>query len=394
MGTQINPFTSVEPRDLGLISRIYDLPLQPQRWRFVLDEFVARLNGGLGGVVACETVNARYRLNVMTSNFTDPLLQEYNLFQADASPSPFTQLVASRRREFVSDLKMLGLSDLEEYRKRPAVQWLHRRFNILHGSASCLNLNRAWSDILLVMFPADRGPMTAQERETGHIFLDHFAKVVELDRAFDLLRSRFHGVFSALDRFQLGVCLLSSTGAVMIKNREATRILEAGDGVTLSREGYLHPMEENSRRALKDAVGGAAATADGKNNRAETLLVLERRSGKEPYLVEVSPLRDEKEFDDRFRGSLVLIIDPARTDTISTRGMDELYRLTGAESEVCRLLAEGMETDDIADFRNITRETVRNCIKQVLHKTGTRNRAQLIRLALKVNLPIDDKDAE
>ncbi|MCK5167724.1 MAG: helix-turn-helix transcriptional regulator, partial [Rhodospirillaceae bacterium] len=83
------------------------------------------------------------------------------------------------------------------------------------------------------------------------------------------------------------------------------------------------------------------------------------------------------------------VIDPGKTDMVSTEGMQALYQLTGAESEICRLVAEGLETNDMADSKNITGETVRSHIKKIMQKTGVNNRSQLVRLALTVNLPID-----
>ena len=88
----------------------------------------------------------------------------------------------------------------------------------------------------------------------------------------------------------------------------------------------------------------------------------------------------------------MFLIDPMRTDVVSTEGMQALFNLTGAESDTCRLIAEGLGTDDIADVQNLTRETVRTYVKRILEKTGTKNRAQLVRLALTVNLPIDKPD--
>ena len=72
--------------------------------------------------------------------------------------------------------------------------------------------------------------------------------------------------------------------------------------------------------------------------------------------------------------------------------MQTLYGLTGSEAEICKLVAQGQETRDVADERNLTLETTRTYIKQILQKTGAKNRAQLVRLALNVNLPIDPKD--
>ena len=69
-----------------------------------------------------------------------------------------------------------------------------------------------------------------------------------------------------------------------------------------------------------------------------------------------------------------------------------LYQLTGAESEICKLIAQGMETNHMAEAKNITGETVRSHVKKILQKTGVNNRSQLVRLALSVNLPIDQAE--
>ena len=203
----------------------------------------------------------------------------------------------------------------------------------------------------------------------------------------------FQAVMAALDRFPIGVFILSTTGHTILRNREADRILDLEDGLSLDRSGQPQPARETERRALRDAILKAAATARAEGGRAETLLALPRISGGDPFLAEVVPIRDRSgELDNGFTGAMMLVIDPMRTNVVSTEGMRELYNLTGAESDILRLIAEGLGTDDIVDTQNLTRETVRTYVKRILEKTGTKNRIQLVRLVLTVNLPIDELD--
>lgn len=374
---------------LDLVAQIYDLPLQPDGWQKVLDQFAPIMNATLAGVAVHEPLSLEHQLNVMTSNFPPEMLDGYyNMITASKS-SPFAIMSQNPKRDFWTETKMLGTANIEEYAARPGIQWLNQNFNVLHGAASCLNLDRAWTDILLIMFPDERGPITTQERMTGHFFLDHFAKAMEISRSFSILKNRFDSVLSALDRFHIGIFILSPNGTVILKNAEADRIISEDDGVSLTRNGHIHPRGSDQRAEMKDAITHAVSTAKAQNNRSESLLALPRRSGKDSYLVEVSPFRDDGEIESLFSGCLVFVIDPVKTDVVSTDGMRKIYGLTPSESEVCRMVAEGFETDAIADTRNITRETVRNYIKQILRKTNTRNRSQLVRLALNVNLPID-----
>jgi len=84
----------------------------------------------------------------------------------------------------------------------------------------------------------------------------------------------------------------------------------------------------------------------------------------------------------------VFVIDPTQTQNISTEGMQTIFRLTGAESDICRMLAEGFRPSDIADSRNVSEGTVRSQIRSLFEKTKTNSQLDIVRLALKVNLPI------
>ena len=99
-----------------------------------------------------------------------------------------------------------------------------------------------------------------------------------------------------------------------------------------------------------------------------------------------------RSIDRHFRGAAVFITDPEKKDIISTKGMQALFEFTDAEAEVCALFAEGLSPNDIAESRNTNLSTVRGQIKTLYSKTGTSGHASLVRLALKVNLPVTRKE--
>ncbi len=397
MGALNNSLGHINQSHMDLISRIYDLPLRPEKWQSVLDDFAPIMNAAGAAVLAFDPIYAEHHVNIINSNFlkiAPHFIHEFNERFGAVEKEGYAQMALDPKRKFISDMEGMGVRTLEEHAQLPVVQYLNENFNVRHRAASCLNLERIWTDLITVQFSSDRGPITDQEREIGAFFLDHFAKSVELGRAFGVLKSRFNGVLSALDRFHIGIFVLSPSGAVVVKNAEAERILGAGDGISLSREGKMLPADDSKRAELTDAIGKAVHTAQAENNRAETTLTLKRQSGEDPYLVEVAPIRDDGEIESQFNGCLVFVIDPAKTDVVSTEGMKVLYGLSASESEICKLVAEGFETDEMAETRNITRETVRSYIKKILQKTGVNNRVQLVRLALNVNLPIDPVSPE
>jgi DNA-binding NarL/FixJ family response regulator len=60
----------------------------------------------------------------------------------------------------------------------------------------------------------------------------------------------------------------------------------------------------------------------------------------------------------------------------------EQAALNGRETEVLRLLVQGLANKEIAARMEISESTVKNTIQQLFAKTGVRTRSQLVRVAL------------
>jgi two-component system nitrate/nitrite response regulator NarL len=56
--------------------------------------------------------------------------------------------------------------------------------------------------------------------------------------------------------------------------------------------------------------------------------------------------------------------------------------LNGRETEVLRLLVQGLANKEIAARMEISESAVKNTIQQLFAKTGVRTRSQLVRVAL------------
>ncbi|MGB5763008.1 MAG: helix-turn-helix transcriptional regulator, partial [Sedimenticolaceae bacterium] len=111
-----------------------------------------------------------------------------------------------------------------------------------------------------------------------------------------------------------------------------------------------------------------------------------------PFLLEVVPITDaKKDIDRHFRGCILYLIDPAEPQHVSIEGMKEIYRLSDAEVAVCQLLIDGCSNPEMAEIRGVSPETIKSQLKSLMGKTGVDNRVHLVRLALSVNLPIDQQ---
>lgn len=358
----------------------------------VLDEFAGSVGAAGASLHVFDMSSNRYRQELLTSNY---LLHEKKSQlkawepEGEVDQKAFAAMRRFHDNRFRSDFEIMGVSEDRRSEILPVIDFLRENFEVDHRSACRLSLHGAWTDVLAVQFALGRGGMSIEEQQAASVFVPHWARVVELHRTFLALRTRYNAALAALDHLHIGVCVISHYGDMAMKNVEIDRISDAHDGFSFTRSGGIHINDEEAYGQFRDAIDQALRTANGTGTIPERVIAIPRRSGEDPFLAEVMPLRDTAgELDRNFRGALVLLVDPARTDKISTEGMASLYHLTGAESEICRLIALGMETDEVADIKNISRETVRTHVKRILEKTNTNNRAQLVRLAHKVNLPI------
>jgi DNA-binding CsgD family transcriptional regulator len=375
--------------DLDTIGRIYDAALDPSAWTSILDAVVER-SGAAGMGLFVEDPTAReFELAAVSSIFTPELLEEHFEIAHEADQAAYRHL---RRmppfRLFTEREVMEGRMD---WQSLPGRAWLRQRLGIEHRIAGHLNDKGVWDAAVALQFRAATADASRARFTRGEMFLPHLGRVVEMSRTFAVLRSRFQAVVTALDRYHVGVLVLAPGGQVVVRNREAERILDLDDGLTLGADSRVRARRADDHARLVEACRRVADTARACNDTAQEVLSITRRSGEDAFLLEVSPLTGSgDELDAGFAGVYLLVVDPARTSRVSVRGMELLYDLSDAEATVCRLVAEGHETQDIADMRSVSRETVRAQVKSILRKTGVANRSHLVRLALTVNLPIDE----
>lgn len=84
------------------------------------------------------------------------------------------------------------------------------------------------------------------------------------------------------------------------------------------------------------------------------------------------------------RPKLAAIIGEIATedDTVSEENQPQRALLNDRESEVLRLLVQGLTNKEIAVRMDVSESTVKNVLQQLFAKTGVRTRSQLVRVAL------------
>jgi len=287
--------------------------------------------------------------------------------------------------EWISDSQIWPDLDTD----RDDFEYLLKTFGVARRGAFNISRHDSWDAILALHFEEGVQSPLAGTMNDAIVCMRHVSKAIELNRFFFDLRDRYKAALSILDRVDVGVCLANAAGSVLVENTRALKIFNARDGVTKGRQHHLLLANEDLQRSVQAQIQSCAGTAAGSANTFEHVLTVPKRSGGQPYVVEISPIRDgDDELNDKFSGVMILILDPDDPPDVRIDPVAALYRLSKAETEVLSLIARGKLLSCIAEIRSVSEQTVRNQLRSIYSKLSVSNRADLIRKIMSVSPPV------
>ncbi len=201
------------------------------------------------------------------------------------------------------------------------------------------------------------------------------------DKLADLRRTSAYGL-AALDRYEMPLWLLERDGRVRFANDAAQRHLQDTDPVLRVRSGLLQPVGDILRTRWSALIGDAPllqpAQAGG--------LTLTSKSGRASLAqcVPLSPMARAATDWQRPLRMLVLHDAPGACRPRSSL-LRQLYGFTPAEIRIGTELLMDATIAEIAERWGTKAETVRGQVKSMLHKTGCRRQAELVRLLYSIH---------
>ena len=175
------------------------------------------------------------------------------------------------------------------------------------------------------------------------------------------------GVFPAYpDVEHAGVILIGPQGFVLAVNPEARAILTECDGLTL---------EQN-----KLITRSGPCTQDG-------LMRVERPSGREPYVLWVTPLINGSATPS-YRA--ITIYQSSARKPLNLALLKLTFNFTRAELSLAEQVMLGRKPKEAAEALGVTIHSVRTYLKRLYNKVGVRTQAKLVRQLLQVVQALPD----
>jgi DNA-binding CsgD family transcriptional regulator len=238
-------------------------------------------------------------------------------------------------------------------------------------------------DWLMAIFRREGGRALGDDDQAlCDLLAPHIARASQLFDSFSRLRRERVTLGQVLDRISAGIFLLDEKNGFLIGNLAARLMLEASDGLEL-RDGSVHLEAAESARELQRLLGQAIGWRVRGSIGVGGELAIPRPSGRPAYVGYVLPMSSASSSSAIGDEVAVLwVVDPVGDQTIAAKRIQLASGLTDTETELVRLLAEGLSLEEISRERGVTLNTTRSHLKHAFAKTLTTRQGELVRKVL------------
>jgi DNA-binding CsgD family transcriptional regulator len=181
------------------------------------------------------------------------------------------------------------------------------------------------------------------------------------------------------------VAVISPRGTVLYANTEFERCMSEYKIFRKSANGVLQIAEERVNGTQAKHFHDLVAKRDqhglfGARARQEGIVVNLAKPGTALF-IEVCPIEVSERTGNLGQGCrLVTIIDTSRAVSFDTARLQSYYHLTISETEILELVARGWTNAEISEMRNRSLDTVKSQMKNLMRKTNSQNRTDLVHM--------------
>jgi DNA-binding CsgD family transcriptional regulator len=365
-----------------LVLAIYAAAEDPGGWMAVFTRLREITDSSAAGIVNHDRASREQTINVGVG-FSDETLQIYEEYYQAVAPwsrrLPSGALVPGRTfdgRETISET---------EFRKTEYYNDFGRRHGSVHCLAAFIDVGGPMIGTLGLNRTDAQDPFEPEVLELLVRLIPHVQRALRIHRKLEAIDDARRVACEALSRLAMGVVLLDHRGVAIFANPEARRLETSVGAIQLSAAGLRGATVDDTRR-LRAAVGDVLALKDGREIDGRHMTVqLSRPGGGSQIIAYALPAGQAAvTLGAEVRAAAALfLVDPDRETPDLPNRMITTFGLTPAEARIGSLLIDGIDSREIAQRLEVSRETVRWHLKHVLHKTRSRTQAEFVSRVLR-----------
>ena len=287
------------------------------------------------------------------------------------------------RLRHLPDSRLVHITDLyteEELKTSAAYNELLARGHARNSINVRLDGPNGSRIVWVVNDPVDGDIWSSAQLDAIRRLLPHIRQTVRVQQALAGAGTLGASLGKLLDTTGLGVVQLDGRGRMVEANDRARNLLRIGDGL-LDGGGFLYTRAPEDNAELQRLLTRALPRFGGRGVGGST--TVRRSSALPPLVLHVNPVgRQETDLRVWPVAALVLVVDPASQIRIDPAVAAAALGLTGMESRVAVLLAEGMSVREVAAAMGREESTIRTHVKHMFAKHRVSRQADLVRLVL------------
>jgi DNA-binding CsgD family transcriptional regulator/PAS domain-containing protein len=370
-----------------LIGAIYEAPLEPQQWTYVVkrlkSETRSRFAHSWTGTVS-DTVGdyidspdhylafehdrlsfsevAACGRNIQASSLQDPHLRR-------AGQAPIG-------RAFL----MSDLVPTDELKRSAYYHEFGRNVDACHGLNSIIIREGGFIHTVTFFRPETNSPYTKRDKKLLDVFIPHIARALDLQNRLQQANTRASLLRNSFDALQSAIVLLKQDGRVIFLNRAAEELIERCAELYLCRD-RLCAINHADTLKLEQLIGKVTGADTGRP--LGEAITIQRGAGDYPLQIMAAPVRlDSRAVLMAGLGPVAILVihDPDQRTHVSQETIAAMFRLTPSEARLLLALSEGQTLSQYADASHVTQNTARTHLKSVFAKTNTSRQSDLVRL--------------
>ena len=287
------------------------------------------------------------------------------------------------RLRHLPDSRLFHITDLyteEELKTSAAYNEAMARGHTRNSINVRLDGPRGSRIVWVVNDPVDGDGWSSAQLDSIRRLLPHIRQTVGVQQALASADALGASLAKLLEATGLGIVQLDGRGRIVAANDRARDLLRSGDGL-FDECGFLRARTPEDNAELQGLLTRALPRFGDQGAGGSTMV--RRSSALPPLVLHVNPVgRQETDFHLWPVAALVLVADPAGHTRIDPAVAEAALGLTGMESRVAVLLAEGMSVREIAAATGRGESTIRSHVKHMFAKHGLSRQADLVRLVL------------
>jgi DNA-binding CsgD family transcriptional regulator len=355
-----------------IIDRIHGAALDPAQWSGVVADLAA-LCGAHTGIIY-EFDRVRGTPTVMGTLQIDPSraqLYEQHYYTVDpwnhhAMSSQIGRVTLTH--EFMRDA---------DFQRSEFYQDYLRQSDIFYALGTTVERTPDHMAVFGVQCGHRKGPFSKEAANMVELIAPHLRQAYLTRRTLRTVTRMCSTLTETLHLIASPVLIVDGGGRLQFANHAAETLLNAGDGLRLTR-GSVAPSSREQVALFAETLANLARGLDGARAPAHDLAI-QRPASDRPLLLRFAMLPRGDGGDEP---RIAIFVDLAAGVARSIDRLQQAFRLTKAEARLLEGLVAGESLAAMSEKHKVSINTLRVHLSRLFQKTGTHRQAELVRFAL------------